>query len=79
MTITDYVGEAAEALNLPEELRTVMGTIAYDRRDAEWYSTYHAFQEAAFTVEVFSWALRLIGWLQYTYPQGPAFPETSWG
>jgi hypothetical protein len=79
MKITPYVEEAAMALGLPKELQEVMGTISYDPGDAEWYSTYHEFRETAIPAEVFSWALRLIGWLQYAYPQGPAFPEASWG
>ncbi len=79
MKIVPYVEEAAEALGLPEELRAVMRTISYDPGDEEWYSTYHEFQETAIPVEIFSWALRLIGWLQFAYPQGPAFPEASCG
>jgi hypothetical protein len=77
MAITDYVEEAAEALHLPEELRQVMRTISYDPGAQEWYATYRNFQESAIPVEIFSWALRLIGWLQFVYPQGPEFPEAS--
>ena len=77
MKIVPYAEEAAEALGLPEELREVIRTISYDPGDEEWYSTYHEFQETAIPVEIFSWALRLIGWLQFAYPQGPAFPEAS--
>ncbi len=77
MAIADYVEEAAEALRLPKELRQVMMTISYDPGDQEWYSTYHDFQESAIPVEVFSWALRLIGWLQSVYPHGPDLPEAS--
>ena len=77
MEIAAYVEEAAKALSLPKELREVMRTISYDPGDEEWYSTYHEFQETAIPVEVFSWSLRLIGWLQFAYPQGPAFPEAS--
>jgi hypothetical protein len=79
MEITAYVEEAAEALRLPKELREVLRTISYDSGDEEWYSTYHEFQESAIPVEVFSWSLRLIGWLQYAHPQGPGFPEASCG
>lgn len=78
MDIVDYVAEAAEALQLPPELRQVMRTISYDAGDREWYSTYHEFREAAIPSEVFSWSLRLIGWLQFTYPQGPVFSEASY-
>ena len=77
MEIAAYVEEAAEALHLPTELREVMRTISFDLGDEEWYSTYHEFQETAIPVEVSSWALRLIGWLQFSYPQGPAFREAS--
>jgi hypothetical protein len=77
MEIAAYVEEAAEALHLPTELRKVMRTISFDLGDEEWYSTYHEFQETAIPVEVSSWALRLIGWLQFSYPQGPAFREAS--
>ena len=79
MEIADYVAEAAEHLQLPEGLRAVMQTIFYDPGDHEWYSTYHDLQDAAVPVEVFSWALRLIGWLQFTYPQGPPLSEASCG
>ena len=77
MKIAAYVKEAAEALHLPKELREVMRTISYDPGDEEWYSTYHEFPESAIPVEVFFWTLRLIGWLQFSYPQGPAFREVS--
>jgi hypothetical protein len=79
MTITDYLEEAAKALRLPEELRQVMHTISYDPGDQEWFSSNHEYEDSAIRVEIFSWALRLIGWLQYKYPQGPPFPEVSWG
>ncbi|MEW6386166.1 MAG: hypothetical protein AB1491_01430 [Thermodesulfobacteriota bacterium] len=79
MAITDYVEEAAEALRLPEELRRIIRTIFYDPGAQEWYANYHDFQEAAIPVEIFSWALRLIGWLKFAYPQGPEFPEASCG
>jgi hypothetical protein len=79
MTIKDYVEEAAEALCLPEELHQVMMTISYDPGDQEWYSTYHDLQEFAIPAEVLTWALRLVGWLQFAYPHGPDLPEASCG
>jgi hypothetical protein len=77
MAITTYVEKAAEALRLPEQLQQVMMTISYDPGDQEWYSTYHDFQESAIPAEVLTWALRLIGWLQFVYPHGPDLPEAS--
>ena len=77
MEIAAYVEEAAESLNLPKELREVVRIISYDPGDEEWYSTSHEFQESVIPVEVSSWALRLIGWLQFAYPEGPAFSEAS--
>jgi hypothetical protein len=76
MEITGCVEEAAAALCLPRDLRQIIRTISYDSGDQEWYSTCHDFQEPM-PGEVFLWALRLIGWLQYNYPQGPLSQEVS--
>lgn len=77
MEIAGYVEEAAEVLHLPEELRHLIKTISYDPGDQEWYSAYHEYEESIIRPEVFNWSLRLVGWLQYHYPQGPPFPEAS--
>ena len=77
METTGYVEKAAEALHLSEKLRQLIPTISYDPGDQEWYSAYHEYEESIIRPEVFNWSLRLVGWLQYNYPQGPAFLEAS--
>jgi hypothetical protein len=79
MAISEYVIEAAQAVRLPGELQEILGTISYDPGDGEWYSDYHDLHESSVPVEIFTWALRLIGWLQSAYPHGPDFPEAYSG
>lgn len=76
MEITDYVEEAAQALRMPEEFWPAVGSISFDVGDQEWYSACHLSGEMI-TAETHAWTLRLIGWLQFNYPEGPAFQEAS--
>ncbi len=76
MELDNYVAEAARALHLPEEFWPTVSRISFDLGDREWYSAYHVSGEMI-SAEAHAWVLRLIGWLQYKYPEGPALPEAS--
>ncbi|MEW6659357.1 MAG: hypothetical protein AB1424_11925 [Thermodesulfobacteriota bacterium] len=76
MEMADYLAEAAKALRLPEEFWPNVSGISFDVGDQEWYSACHVSGEMI-SPEAHAWVLKLIGWLQFNYPQGPAFPEAS--
>ncbi len=74
MEIFDCVAEAAKALRLPKELWPTVNSISFDVGDREWYSSCH-FSGEIISPEINAWVLKLIGWLQFNYPEGPALQE----
>ncbi len=74
MEIFECVAEAAKALRLPKELLPAVQSISFDVGGQEWYSSCHTSGEII-SPEVNTWVLKLIGWLQFNYPEGSAFQE----
>jgi hypothetical protein len=70
MVVTRHVSEAAAALSVPCEARGILTDLDYDPVIVEWHLNWQCFEE---TAEAKIWALKICGWLQYKYPDGPAW------
>jgi hypothetical protein len=70
---TDYLGEAAEALEAPGEIWLFRNRIYYDRDSREWRCSGSDCQGLKFAGEVRDWLLRICDWLQCNYPEGPVY------
>ncbi len=73
MSNTDYVLEAAEALEAPGEIWLFRHDFFYDQALQEWSFSGSDFQGLIFVGEVRDWILRICDWLQGKYPQGPLY------
>ena len=69
----DYVIEAAEALDAPGEIWLFRHKICFDPASREWRFTGSGFTGLKFVGETRHWILRICGWLQFKYPDGPVF------
>ena len=69
----DYVIEAAEALDAPGEIWLFRHKILFDPASREWRFTGSGFTGLRFVGETRHWILRICGWLQFKYPDGPVF------
>jgi hypothetical protein len=77
MQLSDYVHEAAAALEPPVRVRPLLKNIRYDHHAQEWYIACHDAVLASFPLDIKLWVHRLIGWLQYRFPRGPAWSAAS--
>jgi hypothetical protein len=68
---SDYLVEAAEALEAPGEMWLFRDKISYDPASREWRLTGSGFTGLKFVGETRHWILRICGWLQCKYPEGP--------
>jgi hypothetical protein len=73
MSNSDYVGEAAEALDAPGEIWLFRNHIFYDPANQEWRFSGSDLQGLKFVGEVRDWVLKICGWLQWKYPEGPVY------
>ncbi len=73
MTNKDYVGEAAEALDVPGEIWLFRNNYSYDHACREWRFCSTDFQGLKFAGEVRDSILRICDWLQGKYPDGPVY------
>ena len=69
----DYVVEAAEALDAPGEIWLFRHKILFDPARREWRLTGSGFTGLKFVGETRHWILRICGWLQFKYPEGPVY------
>jgi len=72
MVVTRHVAEAVEALRAPTPygVREIRNNIDYDPMIEEWRLNRQCFEGPA---DVKIWALKICGWLQYKYPDGPVW------
>jgi hypothetical protein len=70
MVVTRHVAEAAEALRAPYGEREILTNLDYDPVIEEWNFNWQCFKGPA---DAKIWALKICGWLQYKYPDGPAW------
>ncbi len=68
--IKRYGAEAAEALGVPWEPNEILTDLSYDPVAREWHLNRLKFETPA---DARIWGLKIIGWLQYKYPDGPAW------
>ncbi len=73
MSNTDYVVEAAEALEAPGEIWLFRHDFSYDHASREWRFIGSDFQGMKFVGEVRDSILRICDWLQGKYPEGPLY------
>ncbi len=73
MNQIDYVGEAAEALDAPGEIWLFRHKIFFDPASQEWRLAGSGFTGLKFAGETRHWILRICGWLQFQYPEGPVY------
>ncbi len=71
MNHSDYVGEAAEALEAPGEIWLFRDKILFDPANREWRFINSQVKGLQFIGETRYWVLRICGWLQFKYPEGP--------
>jgi len=71
VTHRDYVAEAAETLDAPGEIWLFRDKIFYDPANREWRCIGSYLKELRFIGETRYWVLRICGWLQFKYPEGP--------
>ena len=71
---SDYVVEAAEALDAPGEIWLFRHKISYDPVSRRWHLTGSGSTGLKFIGETRNWVLRICGWLQNKYPEGPVCP-----
>ncbi len=71
MDPTDYVVEAAEALDAPGEIWLFRDKIFYNSASREWCFTGSPLKGLKFIGETRHWILEICGWLQFKYPEGP--------
>jgi hypothetical protein len=69
---SDYVGEAAEALEAPGEIWLFRHDFFYDHASREWRFKGADFPGLKFAGEVRDWLFRICDWLQGNYPAGPS-------
>jgi hypothetical protein len=69
----DYVVEAAEALDAPGEIWLFRHKILFDSASREWRLTSPGSTELKIVGETRHWILRICGWLQFKYPEGPVY------
>jgi hypothetical protein len=71
MELENYVIEAAAALAAPPEVWLFRHNLNYDWSGQEWrFEGPYAKGPKALT-EMREWLERILGWLQFKYPQGP--------
>ncbi len=70
MVVTRHVAEAAEALRAPYGAREILTNLDYDPVIEEWHLNWQCFEGPG---DAKIWALKICGWLQYKYPDGPAW------
>jgi len=70
MVAMRYCAEAAEALGVPYEAGEILTNLNYDPVIREWYWNWQNFEGPA---DARIWAHKICGWLQYKYPDGPAW------
>ncbi len=73
MNRIDYVTEAAEALAAPGEIWLFRHKILFDPTSREWRLAGPGSPELRFVGETRHWILRICGWLQFKYPEGPVY------
>ena len=73
MNQTEYVVEAAEALEAPGEIWLFRNKIFYDPARREWCFTVSRFMGLSIVGETRYWLLRICDWLQFKYPEGPVY------
>jgi hypothetical protein len=66
--VTRYGAEAAEALRAPYDSGKILTYLIYDPVIREWDLPY--FRGSA---DAKIWGLKICEWLQYKYPNGPAW------
>jgi hypothetical protein len=69
MVVMGYVAEATEALHAPYEAGEILTNLNYDPVIGEWHWDWRYFKGPA---DARIWGLKICGWLQYKYPNGPA-------
>ena len=74
MVVARYVAEAAEALRAPYEAEEILTNLNYDPVIREWHWDLPYFKGPA---DARIWGLKICGWLQYKYPDGPALVNNS--
>jgi hypothetical protein len=70
MLIAGYVAEASEALRAPYETEEIMTNLTYDPVIGEWHCNWQYYKGPS---DARTWGLKICGWLQYKYPDGPAW------
>ncbi len=70
MIVKRYGAEAAEALGVPYEAGEILTNLNYDPLIGEWHWHCQNFEGPA---DARIWVLKICGWLQYKYPDGPAW------
>jgi len=71
MNHTDYMVEAAEALDAPGEIWLFRDKIFYDPASREWCFIGSHLKGWKFIGETRYWILKICRWLQFNYPEGP--------
>lgn len=71
MKLEALVEEAAKALRLPEELWPLTQNISYHPEEGEYQPHRDESLEVYLASKSYEWILRIAGWLQSAYPQGP--------
>jgi hypothetical protein len=67
----DYVVEAAEVLAAPGEIWLFRDKIFFDPASREWRFNGVPLKGLKFIGETRHWILKICGWLQSKYPEGP--------
>ncbi len=73
MNNADYLAEAAEALDAPGEIWLFRHKILFDPASQEWRLVGSGFTELKSVGETRHWILKICGWLQSKYPEGPVY------
>jgi hypothetical protein len=69
MVVKRYIAEAGEAVRAPKGAQTLT-QLDYDPVTKGWHlEDWQCFKGPA---DAKIWALKICGWLQYKYPDGPA-------
>jgi hypothetical protein len=68
---SEYVVEAAEALDAPGEIWLFRDKIFYDSTSRQWCFIGSYLKGLNFIGETRYWVHSICGWLQFKYPEGP--------
>jgi hypothetical protein len=76
MKITDYVTEAALALNAPDRLMMLYNDFNYDPEGQAWSFADSCAEWTESLTDMRVWGHKICGWLQFRYPDGPIWIST---